>query len=103
MEGSVLDSFDYIVIGAGSAGCVVAGNLAANGKSKILLLEAGPLDRSPWVRLPIGYGKTYYNPALNWMYQTEPEPGLANRRIYQPRGKVVGGSSSINAMVYSRG
>jgi choline dehydrogenase len=98
-----LDSFDYIIIGAGSAGCVIAGNLAAARPSKILVLEAGPRDRSPWIHLPIGYGKTYYNPAVNWMYQTEPVPGLANRRIYQPRGKVVGGSSAINAMVYSRG
>ena len=103
MEGIRLDSFDYIVIGAGSAGCVIVGHLAAGGKAKILVLEAGPRDRSPWIHLPIGYGKTYYNPAVNWMYETEPEAGLANRRIYQPRGKVVGGSSAINAMVYSRG
>lgn len=98
-----MDSFDTIIIGAGSAGCVIAGNLAAARPSKILVLEAGPRDRSPWIHLPIGYGKTYYNPAVNWMYETEPVPGLANRRIYQPRGKVVGGSSAINAMVYSRG
>jgi choline dehydrogenase len=98
-----LDSFDYIIIGAGSAGCVIAGNLAAKDNSKILVLEAGPRDRSPWIHLAIGYGKSYYNPAVNWMYQTEPVPALAGRRIYQPRGKVVGGSSSINAMVYSRG
>jgi choline dehydrogenase len=103
MEGSVLDAYDYIIVGAGSAGCVIAGNLAAAGNSKILVLEAGPRDRSPWIHLPIGYGKTYYNPAVNWMYETEPQSGLAGRKIYQPRGKVVGGSSSINAMVYSRG
>lgn len=98
-----MDSFDYIIIGAGSAGCVIAGNLAAARQSKILVLEAGPRDRSPWLHLPIGYGKSYYNAAVNWMYETEPVPALANRRIYQPRGKVVGGSSTINAMVYSRG
>ncbi|WP_137046406.1 GMC family oxidoreductase [Pseudolabrys sp. FHR47] len=98
-----MDSFDIIIIGAGSAGCVIAGELAAAGKGKILVLEAGPSDRSPWLHLPIGYGKMFYNPAVNWMYETEPVPGLANRRIYQPRGKVVGGSSAINAMVYSRG
>ena len=98
-----MDSFDYIIIGAGSAGSVIAGNLARKSNAKILLLEAGPRDRSPWIHLPIGYGKSYYNPAVNWMYQTEPVPALAGRRIYQPRGKVVGGSSSINAMVYSRG
>ena len=98
-----MDSFDTIIIGAGSAGCVIAGQLAAAGTRKILVLEAGPHDRSPWLHLPIGYGKMFYNPAVNWMYETEPVPGLANRRIYQPRGKVVGGSSAINAMVYSRG
>jgi choline dehydrogenase len=98
-----LDSFDTIIIGAGSAGCVIAGELAAAGRGNILVLEAGPRDRSPWLHLPIGYGKMFYNPAVNWMYETEPVPGLANRRIYQPRGKVVGGSSAINAMVYSRG
>ena len=98
-----MDSFDIIIIGAGSAGCVIAGELSAATTSKILVLEAGPRDRSPWLHLPIGYGKMFYNPAVNWMYETEPVPGLANRRIYQPRGKVVGGSSAINAMVYSRG
>ncbi|MCW5688658.1 MAG: GMC family oxidoreductase N-terminal domain-containing protein, partial [Pseudolabrys sp.] len=98
-----MDSFDTIIIGAGSAGCVIAGELAVAGKGMILVIEAGPRDRSLWLHLPIGYGKMFYNPAVNWMYETEPVPGLANRRIYQPRGKVVGGSSAINAMVYSRG
>ncbi|MQT14716.1 GMC family oxidoreductase [Segnochrobactrum spirostomi] len=94
---------DYIVVGAGSAGCVVAGRLAQSGRYRVLLIEAGPRDTSPWIHLPIGYGMSFYNPRVNWMYRTEPVPGLDGRVIYQPRGKVIGGSSSINAMVYSRG
>jgi choline dehydrogenase len=97
------ETFDIVVVGAGSAGSAVAGRLAQSGRLSVLLLEAGPRDRSPWVHLPIGYGKLFYSPRLNWMYRTEPQPELAGRDIYQPRGKVVGGSSSINAMVYSRG
>jgi choline dehydrogenase len=97
------DVFDIVVVGAGSAGSAVAGRLAGTGRFTVLVLEAGPRDLSPWIHLPIGYGKLFYEPRLNWMYRTEPEPGLAGRAIYQPRGKVVGGSSSINAMVYSRG
>ncbi len=98
-----MSDFDYIVVGAGSAGCAVAGRLAATGRFRVLLLEAGPSDRNIWIQMPIGYGRSYYNPKVNWMYRTEPVPGLDHRVIYQPRGKVVGGSSSINAMVYSRG
>ena len=97
-----MDTYDHIIIGAGSAGCALAGRLAEAGR-RILVLEAGPMDRSPWIHLPIGYGKSFYNPNVNWMYRTEPVPALNNRSIYQPRGKVVGGSSSINAMVYVRG
>ncbi len=97
-----MDTYDHIIIGAGSAGCALAGRLAEAGR-RILVLEAGPIDRSPWIHLPIGYGKSFYNPNVNWMYRTEPVPALNNREIYQPRGKVVGGSSSINAMVYVRG
>ena len=95
--------FDYIIIGAGSAGCVLANRLTENGRHRVLLLEAGPSDFRFWVQVPIGYGKTYYNRQLNWMYQSEPIPGLQDRVNYVPRGKVLGGSSSINAMVYSRG
>jgi len=95
--------YDYIIVGAGSAGCVLANRLTASGKFKVLLLEAGPSDRHPWIQIPIGYGKTFYNPKVNWMYRSEPVPGLDHRVIYFPRGKVLGGSSSINAMVYSRG
>ncbi len=97
------DRYDYIIVGAGSAGCVLANRLTENGRHKVLLLEAGPSDRRFWVQVPIGYGKTFYNPDLNWMYQSEPIPGLNNRTNYVPRGKILGGSSSINAMVYSRG
>lgn len=92
-----------IIVGAGSAGCVLAGRLAEAGQGSILVIEAGPRDVSPWVHLPIGYGKTFYHPRMNWMYRTTPQPELNGREIYQPRGKVVGGSSAINAMVYARG
>src|SRR6202030_3479309 len=83
--------------------CAVAGRLAETGRFRILVLEAGPSDRSIWIHMPIGYGKLFYHPKMNWMYRTEPVAGLDGRTVYQPRGKVVGGSSSINAMVYSRG
>jgi choline dehydrogenase len=95
--------YDYIIVGAGSAGCVLANRLTASGRHRVLLLEAGPSDRHPWIQIPIGYGKTFYNPRVNWMYRSEPVPGLDHRVVYFPRGKVLGGSSSINAMVYSRG
>lgn len=98
-----MQEVDYIVIGAGSAGCAVAGRLADTGRYRVLLIEAGPDDRNPWLHVPIGYGKSFYNARVNWMYRTEPVPGLDNRVVYQPRGKVVGGSSAINAMVYARG
>lgn len=95
--------WDYIVVGAGSAGCAVAGRLSEGGRHSVLLLEAGPSDRNVWIRMPIGYGRTFYEPRVNWMYETEPVEGFAGRISYWPRGKVLGGSSSINAMVYSRG
>ena len=98
-----MQQFDYIVVGAGSAGCAVAGRLSESGRHSVLLLEAGPSDMNLWVQMPIGYGKTYYHNRMNWMYRSEPIPGLNNRDVYVPRGKVLGGSSSINAMVYSRG
>ncbi|HET6222005.1 MAG TPA: GMC family oxidoreductase N-terminal domain-containing protein, partial [Dongiaceae bacterium] len=97
------DHYDYIVVGAGSAGCVLASRLTESGRHRVLLLEAGPSDLRLWVQMPIGYGKTFYDPRVNWMYRSEPVPGLDNRVLYYPRGKVLGGSSSINAMVYSRG
>lgn len=95
--------FDYIIVGAGSAGCVLANRLTADGKHSVLLLEAGPRDRNMWIHIPIGYAKLFKNPKVNWMYQTEPEPGLDGRQVFQPRGKVLGGSSSINGLVYIRG
>jgi len=97
------DTFDYIVTGAGSAGCVVAARLSESGKYRVLLLEAGPKDSSPWIHMPMGYARLFANPQLNWMYESEPEPELENRTMYQPRGKVLGGTSSINGMVYMRG
>ena len=87
----------------GSAGCVLANRLSADGKHSVLLLEAGPRDRNMWIHIPIGYAKLFKNPKVNWMYQTEPEPGLDGRQVFQPRGKVLGGSSSINGLVYIRG
>ncbi|MAY88242.1 MAG: choline dehydrogenase [Pseudooceanicola sp.] len=98
-----MDTYDFIVVGAGSAGCAVAARLSESGKHNVLLLEAGGSDLSPWIWMPIGYGKTFYRKSVNWMYMTEPVPSMQNRPSYWPRGKVMGGSSSINAMVYIRG
>ena len=95
--------FDYVIVGAGSAGCVLANRLTESGKHCVLLLEAGGSDRKFWIRTPIGYGRTFYDAHVNWMYLTEPDPGTGGRVSYWPRGKVLGGSSSINAMVYIRG
>jgi choline dehydrogenase len=85
--------FDYVVVGAGSAGCVLANRLSADGKHKVLLLEAGPKDTNIWIHVPLGYAKLFKEKSVNWMYQTEPEPGLNGRQVFQPRGKVLGGSS----------
>jgi len=98
-----MSDHDFIVVGAGSAGCVLANRLSENGKYSVLLLEAGGSDLNFWIWMPIGYGKTFYRKSVNWMYQTEPDPGTGGRVSYWPRGKVMGGSSSINAMVYVRG
>jgi len=94
---------DYIVVGAGSAGSALAGRLTESGRHSVLLLEAGGDDRRFWLQVPIGYGKSFYDPRVNWMYMTDPVPGAGFRPSYWPRGKVLGGSSSINAMVYIRG
>lgn len=94
--------FDFVIIGAGSAGAILANRLSESGHHRVLLLEAGPRD-GYFQRMPLGYGLSYYNPRLNWMYWSEPEPALGGRTLYIPRGKVLGGSSSINAMVYIRG
>jgi choline dehydrogenase len=98
-----MSEYDYIIVGAGSAGCVLANRLSASGRHRVLLLEAGGSDRRFWIRLPIGYGKAFYDGRINWKYMTEPDAGLLGRASYWPRGKVLGGSSSINAMVYIRG
>jgi choline dehydrogenase len=98
-----MDEFDYVIVGAGTAGCVLAGRLTEDGKTTVLLLEAGGSDLSIWIQMPIGYGRTFFDKRINWMYDTAPVPGLGGRRSYWPRGKVVGGSGSINAMVYVRG
>ena len=95
--------YDFIIIGAGSAGAVLANRLSASGRHQVLLLEAGGTDRRLFVQMPIGYGKTYYDKRVNWKYHTQPVPALNNKPSYWPRGKVLGGSSSINAMVYVRG
>ena len=98
-----MDRFDYIIIGAGTAGCVLADRLSADGRHKILVLEAGGSDARFWIKTPIGYGRTFADASVNWRYQTLPNPGLGGRTMYWPRGRVVGGSSSINALVYCRG
>jgi choline dehydrogenase len=97
------ERFDYIVAGGGSAGCVVAARLSEDPRNRVLLLEAGPADRNPWIHLPIGYYRTIFDPRIGWGFETEPEPELNGRRVPWPRGKVLGGSSSINGLVYVRG
>ena len=94
--------FDYIVVGAGSAGSVLANRLSADGKYRVLVLEAGK-ESHPWSRIPVGFAKLIENPAANWLYSSEPDEGTGQRRIPIPRGKLLGGSSSINGMVFVRG
>ena len=96
-------NWDFIIVGAGSAGCVLADRLTANGRFRVLLLEAGPIDRGKWIHIPIGYGRTVSDPSVNWCYESEPEAELNGRRVYYPLGKVLGGGSSINAQIYTRG
>src|SRR5437762_3372426 len=94
---------DFIVVGAGSAGCVLAHRLTESGRHKVLLLEAGPEDSYPWIHIPIGYGKTMFHPVYNWGFYTDPDPGMKGRKLYWPRGRCLGGSGSINGLIYVRG
>ena len=100
---TAIASFDYIVVGAGSAGCVLANRLSADGRHTVLLLEAGPRDSYPWIHIPIGYAKTMFHPVLNWGFYTEPEPTMNGRKVYWPRGRTLGGSSAINGLIFIRG
>ena len=94
---------DFVIVGAGSAGCVLAARLTEDPNTKVILLEAGGKDSSMWIHVPLGFGKTFADKRVNWCYETEPDPGAGGRKIFWPRGKVLGGSSSINGMVYIRG
>ncbi len=96
-------NFDYVIVGAGSSGCVLANRLSADGRHNVLLLEAGPRDNYLWIHIPIGYGKTMFHKAYNWGFHTEPEAGMHGREIYWPRGRGLGGSSSINGLIFIRG
>ena len=95
--------FDFVIIGAGSAGCALANRLSANKNFSVALIEAGGSDRNPWIHIPVGYFKTMGNPKTDWCYQTQNDPGLNGRKIPWPRGRVLGGSSSINGLLYVRG
>jgi choline dehydrogenase len=97
------ETFDYVIIGAGSAGCVLANRLTESGRYRVLLLEAGPSNTHPWLHIPLGYGKLFTDRRFNWCYATEPQPECDNRNVIAPRGKVLGGSSSINGLIYIRG
>ncbi|MEO8202810.1 MAG: choline dehydrogenase [Betaproteobacteria bacterium] len=96
-------TYDYVIVGAGSAGCVLANRLTEGARASVLLLEAGPPDRYPWIHIPIGYAKTMLHPVLNWRFETEPEPNLHGRRVYWPRGRTLGGSSAVNGLIHIRG
>ena len=102
-EDTNIISTDYLIIGAGSAGCVIANRLSANASNQVTLLEAGGKDNNPWIHVPVGYFKTMHNPSLDWCYRTQPDTGINQRQIEWPRGKVLGGSSSLNGLLYVRG
>src|SRR5262245_4426419 len=96
------ETFDFIVTGAGSAGCAVAARLSESGRYTVLLLEAGRRDRNPWIHIPLGYHKLFTHPGYNWKFESEPIAGLDHRTSYQPRGKMLGGMSYINGLIYIR-
>ena len=98
-----MENFDIVIVGAGSAGCIVASQIINNTNYKVLLIEAGPSDNSPVIQVPLGYGMTFYHKKMNWNFYSEIQKNLHNREIYYPRGKALGGSGSINAMIYARG
>ncbi|MFI4923719.1 MAG: GMC family oxidoreductase [Vicinamibacteria bacterium] len=98
-----MDAYDYVIVGGGTAGCVLANRLSADGRASVLMLEAGPEDNYLWIHIPIGYGKTMFHPVYNWGFSTDPDPGMDGRRVYWPRGRGLGGSSSINGLIYVRG
>ena len=97
------ETFDYVIVGAGSAGCALAARLSESGRHSVALVEAGGKDSYPWIHIPVGYFKTMGNPRTDWGYKTEPDPGINGRSINWPRGRVLGGSSSINGLLYVRG
>ena len=97
-----MENFDFIIIGAGSAGCVLANRLSENPNNKVVLIEAGGKDNYPWIHIPVGYFKTMHNPSVDWCYKTEPDVSMNNRSIRYPRGKTLGGSSAINGLLYIR-
>ncbi len=98
-----LTEHDFVIVGGGTAGCVLAARLSASGRHSVLVLEAGPRDAYPWIHVPIGYAKTMFHPVYNWRFETEAEPGMNGRRIYWPCGRTLGGSSAINGLIYIRG
>ena len=101
--GRRVQTFDYVIVGAGSAGSVLANRLTADGKTTVCVLEAGPRDWHPYIHIPAGFIKTYHDPRVNWLYSMEPGAWTGGRRILAPRGKTLGGSSSINGHIYNRG
>jgi len=101
--GTSMTEHDFVIVGGGTAGCVLANRLSADGRHSVLLLEAGPRDTYPWIHIPIGYAKTMFHPVYNWRFETEPDPGMHGRRIYWPCGRTLGGSSAINGLIYIRG